>query len=173
MYNGIGLSTVRGSATSGHVQKNLSHIQPQFFRNKLDANTGKQGRRDGSHGDTQSNAAVLEHNRKHAIEAEIFEFQEDLVDKGYSAEDIEKKVSEFRANLMSGNTGVKRSGHGKGVDKMDSHLTSRYKEEKNRQVANAFGIGNDFVPGSSFDPEAQEKRRRMREEEKKLEKEVI
>ena len=28
MYNGIGLTTARGSGTSGYVQKNLSHVKP-------------------------------------------------------------------------------------------------------------------------------------------------
>ena len=44
--NGIGLTTVRGSVTSGHGTRNLNHIKPEFYRNKLLANTG--GYDDGS-----------------------------------------------------------------------------------------------------------------------------
>ena len=40
-YNGIGLTTPRGSATSGHVQRNLSHLRPDFYRSKLSANSGE------------------------------------------------------------------------------------------------------------------------------------
>ena len=32
MYNGIGLTTPRGSGTSGYVQKNLSFVKPQKSR---------------------------------------------------------------------------------------------------------------------------------------------
>jgi len=78
MYNGIGLVTPRGSATSGHVTKNLSHVAPEFFRNKLDANSGKQQHQDLAQPNIgRANPEVLEHNRKRAIEAKIFSFQEE------------------------------------------------------------------------------------------------
>jgi serine/arginine repetitive matrix protein 2 len=98
-YNGIGLSTVRGSATSGHVQKNLSHIRPEFFRNKIDSNTGKNQQGNASNPYAlRVNNDVIEHNKKHAMEAKIYEYQEDLVDKGVmSAEEIEQKVALYCA----------------------------------------------------------------------------
>ena len=34
MYNGIGLKTVRGSASSGHVQRNLSHVHVRRQRQR-------------------------------------------------------------------------------------------------------------------------------------------
>jgi len=37
MYNGIGLTTARGSGTSGYVQKNLSHIKPYAQTNQRDS----------------------------------------------------------------------------------------------------------------------------------------
>ena len=39
MYNGIGLSTVRGSGTSGYVQRNLSHVPATKERKKIDYKT--------------------------------------------------------------------------------------------------------------------------------------
>jgi hypothetical protein len=35
MYNGVGLTSVRGSATNGYVQKNLAHQRP---KTKVDYN---------------------------------------------------------------------------------------------------------------------------------------
>ena len=39
MYNGIGLSTVRGSGTSGYVQRNLSHVPATKEKRKIDYKT--------------------------------------------------------------------------------------------------------------------------------------
>jgi serine/arginine repetitive matrix protein 2 len=36
MYNGVGLTTARGSGTSGYVQKNLSHILPGSKPKQMD-----------------------------------------------------------------------------------------------------------------------------------------
>jgi hypothetical protein len=34
MYNGVGLATVRGSGTSGYVQRNLAHVRAQQVEGK-------------------------------------------------------------------------------------------------------------------------------------------
>lgn len=173
MYNGIGLTTVRGSATSGHVSKNLSYLRPEFFRNKLDSNLSG-----GRHGDAQRsktgagfkvNKDVLEHNKKHALEAEVFEFEESLRDSGkYSEETIADKTAEFRIQQqrkesygsVSRDTS-KHPGHA-----TDTHEISARKNEENRKLRSAFGIRDDFVSGASFDPVAQEQRRKEREQER-------
>ena len=39
MYNGIGLSTVQGSGTSGYVQRNLSHLLATKENREIDYKT--------------------------------------------------------------------------------------------------------------------------------------
>jgi serine/arginine repetitive matrix protein 2 len=170
MYNGIGLSTVRGSATSGHVQKNMSYIKPEFFRNKLDANQGG-GRfgdaRTGRDGATYKvNKDVIEHNKKHAIEAKVYEFEDSLREEGgLTEEQIEEKVAAFRKRLTEnggrGGNGSRTQGRG-----TDTHEISARKNEENERLRAAFGIRDNFVSGSSFDPAAQEQRRKDREAER-------
>jgi serine/arginine repetitive matrix protein 2 len=170
MYNGIGLSTVRGSATSGHVQKNMSYIKPEFFRNKLDANQGG-GRfgdaRTGKDGATYKvNKDVIEHNKKHAIEAKVYEFEDSLREEGgLTEEQIEEKVAAFRKRLTEnggrGGNGTRTQGRG-----TDTHEISARKNEENERLRAAFGIRDNFVSGSSFDPAAQEQRRKDREAER-------
>ena len=84
MYNGIGLTTARGSATSGHVTKNLTYIKPEFFRNKLSQNQGQgrphQDEKTKALAHKKGNQDILEHNEKRSIEAKIFEFQEKLLE---------------------------------------------------------------------------------------------
>lgn len=172
MYNGIGLATVRGSATSGHVSKNMSYIKPEFFRNKLDANQsgGRQGDRSNGGATFKVNKDVLEHNRKHALEAQVFEFEDSLREKGgYTEEEIESKVADFRANqaqrqvINSSRNNVNSSRTGRATD---THEISARKIEENERLRSAFGIGKDFVSGASFDPVVQEQRRKDREAQK-------
>ena len=74
MYNGIGLSTVRGSGTNGYVQKNMSHVNRKSqveYRREM-ALVEKNGPPKAKKPD----AGILEHNRKRKIELKIVEFQD-------------------------------------------------------------------------------------------------
>eukprot|EP00578_Thalassiosira_sp_NH16_P011741 CAMPEP_0181128218 /NCGR_PEP_ID=MMETSP1071-20121207/28630_1 /TAXON_ID=35127 /ORGANISM="Thalassiosira sp., Strain NH16" /LENGTH=54 /DNA_ID=CAMNT_0023214041 /DNA_START=19 /DNA_END=179 /DNA_ORIENTATION=+ len=48
-YNGIGLSSARGTATSGHVQYNAGHVRNSSRRHRTLANAND-GRRDNRRG---------------------------------------------------------------------------------------------------------------------------
>jgi len=176
MYNGIGLTTTRGSATSGHVQKNLSHLRPEFFRNKLDSNTGKHKNQDFRHGEKDNifnkklNKEVIEHNRKHALEAEIFELEENLRENGHSKEEIVDRVNELRLKQQQrGNR--KAVGRLPNTSTTDSHAIVELKAVANEKMRNAFGIANNYVAGSSFDPKVQEAKKIARDEEQKIKQE--
>jgi len=93
MYNGIGLSTPRGSATSGYVTKNLTYIKPEFFRNKLSARSGHYEGAEDAKRRTKGNEEILRHNEKRAIEAKLFELQEVLLEQGLTDEEIETKLA--------------------------------------------------------------------------------
>lgn len=84
MYNGIGLSTARGSGTNGHVQRNWALVRPkEKERNyrteeelcKLDTASNK-----------QPNKEILDHERKRKIELKCAEFSEILEEQGYSVD---------------------------------------------------------------------------------------
>lgn len=45
---------------------------------------------------------------------------------------------------------------------MDSHMRGVKKEEDNRKMREAFGLGDDYAAGESFDQEAQERKREAR-----------
>jgi hypothetical protein len=80
-YNGIGLQTVRGTATNGYVVRNLSYVKPIMVRSK----TGKFGEDWGSAQPKQRKACdeILEHDRKREVELKALELRESLEDKGY------------------------------------------------------------------------------------------
>lgn len=80
MYNGIGLRTVRGTATNGYVQKNLSYVRPNMVR----AKTGKSGEDWGSAAPKQRKACaeIEEHDRRRQVEVKALELRETLEEKG-------------------------------------------------------------------------------------------
>ena len=148
-YNGIGLATTRGSATSGHIQTNLGHVKPEFYRNKLAINTGKQQNEDlkSLRQGQKANAGVLEHNRKRAIESKIFAFREELLGKGFNEDEVEEKTSFLRIELL------KQYSQGKISDessKTDSHAIVQRKAAEMVKIRNAFGISHESVEGNNL-----------------------
>ena len=182
MYNGIGLMTPRGSGTSGHVTKNMAHVRPEFFRNKVESNSGK-ARSHGNHLFTSGSGAVgnnggvgnrdiLDHNRQRQIEGQLFELQEALIEQGRTDAEIESLIANKRRDLASGMTGTisssssislrKGSGSSNGHD---SHAAAKGIQDELSRARSAFRIKGDFKPGERFDAEAQERKRRAGIEE--------
>lgn len=80
MYNGIGLTTVRGSGTSGYVQTNKFNLNRRPPA-KPGNHRGDNAVPDGP-SQRKANDAILEHNRKREIERKLLEYEDELVDKG-------------------------------------------------------------------------------------------
>jgi serine/arginine repetitive matrix protein 2 len=98
MYNGIGLSTARGSGTSGYVQKNLAFVkQKQMMGNykevlqKFKENPAPPKKR--------ANIDIIEHEKKHKIESELFMLAEELKAENKSEEEIQKTINDKREQL--------------------------------------------------------------------------
>lgn len=165
MYNGIGLTTPRGSGTSGHVVKNVSYLRPEFFRNKIDANTGKQ-KGFNAQGLTNAlgNKEILDHNKKREIESKLYELQETMIEQGYTDIEIEKKLAEVRKSHERIGTGVLSK---TSKSSNDSHMRESLKKEENLRIRSAFGIKSNFAEGDSFNEEriAAERTERIAERE--------
>lgn len=166
-YNGIGLATARGSGTSGHIQKNMSYVKPEFFRKKVSVNRGEKLNSGGVSKANSGNADIIEHNRKREIEAKVFEFQDTLEEEGtLSTSEIEERVHEYRARLEATQDNYINSASRESADRYsssrnvtDTHVIADRKMKQNERAQNAFGIRDNFKSGSSFDPEAQAQRR--------------
>jgi len=81
MSSNVGLTTPRGSGTSGYVQRNLSALKPRQHQSGVpyskDADQWK-------HKQRQPDKELLEHDRKRAIEVKVFELRDRLEDEGYA-----------------------------------------------------------------------------------------
>ncbi|OBA14537.1 uncharacterized protein OGAPODRAFT_43800, partial [Ogataea polymorpha] len=105
-YNGIGLSTARGSGTNGYVQRNLSNLHGNA---RIDESGGKQYlRRQLRQKNERKQVATTVrdrdidlHERKRQLEIKVMEYREKLEDDGLEDSEIDKKVEEYRERLRN------------------------------------------------------------------------
>lgn len=77
MSSNVGLSTPRGSGTSGYVQRNLSNLKPRdnFAPYPKDAELLK-------HRQRKPDKEILNHDRLREIEVKVFDLRDQLEDDG-------------------------------------------------------------------------------------------
>ena len=98
MYNGIGLSTVRGSGTNGYVTKNLSYVRPS--KDKVNYKTEEDIKKAEAQISRGPNQGILDHERKRKLEVKCLELEDVLRDQGANDEEIAVKVQAYREMLL-------------------------------------------------------------------------
>ena len=78
MSDNVGLSTPRGSGTSGYVQRNLAHIRHRDMGAPYPKDTDSL-----RHKQRQPDKGLLEHDRKREVEVKVFELRDKLEDEGF------------------------------------------------------------------------------------------
>ncbi|KAI7869337.1 cwf21 domain-containing protein, partial [Spinellus fusiger] len=151
MYNGIGLSTPRGSGTNGYVVRNLSFVRPP----PMDRND-----RAPIHDFKaplpeirQPNQEILLHDRKRKIEVQCMHLQIKLEDEGLSEDAIEKQVQTLREQLKSNFEKVLPR-NAKDLLEHETHQLTAAKEHENKKMMMALNIKKtNYVEGAAFDRE--------------------
>ena len=162
MYNGIGLGSVRGTATSGHVQANRSHVRGSRLRYQRDKNVSQRPREFNpvsSYAREEGNLEIQRHAEQRSLESRLLELREELEEFGYRKEEIDQRVEEERRRQ-------ERLWNVDGPDRVwgkkrsnNDHVEAQRKREENERVANAFGIHHTHVEGEAFDRELREQQR--------------
>ncbi|XP_055315271.1 serine/arginine repetitive matrix protein 2-like [Sitodiplosis mosellana] len=157
MYNGIGLTTARGSGTNGHVQRNLSFVRQGKKDNVKYKNEAELSQAEAIN-NRGPNEEILEHERKRKIEVKVLEFEEILEEQDYTPEEIAAKVQAFREKLLGEiqNEQLPKDEFGRYAVR-ETHQLAAAKQEKNAMLRSAFGISEYFVEGSSFDADRKAK----------------
>ena len=145
-YNGIGLSTARGTGTNGFVQRNISYVKPRHSgtanfsgRHNSASVADWTGRR--------ANKDILLHEKKRQVEVKCLELRDLLERKGteMSPEEIDEKISALRSELLAA-IELELGGDSSGKSVIDtstaseSHRLAEIKEQENLKLAKAFGI---------------------------------
>ena len=76
MSSNVGLSTPRGSGTSGYVQRNLSNLKPRDNQQPYPKDVDSL-----KHRQRQPDKEILEHDRKREIEVKVFELRDKVEDE--------------------------------------------------------------------------------------------
>ncbi|KAJ3158390.1 RNA-splicing factor [Geranomyces michiganensis] len=94
-YNGIGLSTARGSGTNGYVQRNLSTLRPrERIRDQPVIDDRPPPIR-------KANKEILDHQKKREVELKCAVLQDELEAQGELSEDeVEARVDALRTQLL-------------------------------------------------------------------------
>lgn len=80
MYNGIGLTTARGSGTNAYVQKNLSFVRNH--KDRVDYKSEEELKKLEQSMIKQPNKEILDHDRKRKVELKCLEMQELMEEQG-------------------------------------------------------------------------------------------
>ncbi|KAI9304042.1 hypothetical protein BJ944DRAFT_164345 [Cunninghamella echinulata] len=167
MYNGIGLTTPRGSGTNGYVVRNLSHVQPPSTKKKQRYDDIKESSIKGK----KPNEELLLHDRKRQIEVDCMKLRLKLEDEDLKDADIDKKVDEFRQSMLESFDQVKPQHFYFSLQEHETHLLQAAKNEENLKFAKALGIkqGDSYIEGEAFDREVQERKKLERMEKRRIE----
>ncbi|KAI9802024.1 MAG: RNA-splicing factor [Sarcosagium campestre] len=143
MSSNVGLSTPRGSGTSGYVQRNLSHLRPRDatapYPKDLDSIKHRQ---------RQPDKDILEHDRKREVEVKVFELRDRLEDEEVDEEEIEVQTEALRRKLLANGHGERTSA--KGLKPHQVHELAEAKIKESEKLRKALGINKDYEEGSHW-----------------------
>lgn len=158
MYNGIGLTTPRGSGTNGYVQRNIAHMIKK--RDKDSYKSEEDIERMTTLLTKGPNPEILEHQRLRQVEVKpalpweerrkgrgrevqvkCMELEELMEEQNYGREEIEGKVAEYR-ELLRGQ-----------LETVEKKPVSQWFDEAGRQIASeTHQVHSHFPPPSCCGP---------------------
>ncbi|KIH90336.1 hypothetical protein SPBR_00809 [Sporothrix brasiliensis 5110] len=166
MSDNVGLSTPRGSGTSGYVQRNRAFIRPRdnayggpHGNNPRDLLASQQASRL-----RQPDQGILEHDRKRAIEVRVFALRDELEEEGKLDEDaIDERCDALRKKLTDeaergGNGGRNdhsnnNNNNGGGPQRFKAHQVheqARAKIVESERLRRALRINKDYQEGAHW-----------------------
>ncbi|KID89268.1 pre-mRNA splicing factor CWC21 [Metarhizium guizhouense ARSEF 977] len=166
MSENVGLSTPRGSGTSGYVQRNLAHLKPRDhgapYPQDLDSLRHKQ---------RQPDKGILEHDRKRQVEVKVFDLRDKLEEEEIDEEEIDKRCDELREKLLAEMESGRRGGSGprRTFKEHQVHEMADAKIKESERLRKALKISPEYEEGSHW--KRQEERLRTALEKKVDEKE--
>ena len=138
MSSNVGLSTPRGSGTSGYVQRNLSALKPRDYGSPY-----PDPKKDALRAHRKPDKDILDHDRKREVEVKVFNLRDELEEEGKLDEDeIDERCDKLRKELLEDleeGRGVGGRG-GKGLKKYQVHELAEAKEKEMERFRRAVGV---------------------------------
>ena len=159
MSSNVGLSTPRGSGTSGYVQRNLSLLKPRSTGvgapyPPTTYSAPKQRKPD---------QAILAHDREREIEVKILELRDKLEDDGKDEDEVDEECEKLREKLKKEGS---REGQGRKVKGYQVHELAEAKERESERLRRALGLKKGTGEGKDGEehPMARQDRERRERE---------
>ncbi|KAL2871326.1 U2-type spliceosomal complex subunit CWC21 [Aspergillus lucknowensis] len=196
MSSNVGLSTPRGSGTSGYVQKNHAFLKPRNFGSGAPypppSSRDDNGFGGGAFKQRQPDQKILEHEMKREIEVKVLEERDRLeeenenIEEGkregtvLSEDEIEERCERLRERLLREMEEGRENGRGvrdvkkggRGFKAYQVHEAAEAKIRESERLRRALGIreeGGSFGPGPKRSARGEVERRREREMERERE----
>ncbi|KAI2626693.1 cwf21-domain-containing protein [Hypoxylon sp. NC1633] len=147
MSDNVGLTTPRGSGTSGYVQRNLAHLRPRdraapYSTKDFDSMKHRQ---------RQPDKEILEHDRKREVEVKVFELRDQLEDEGVDEDEIDKRCDALRKELQEKmNKGDRDAAPRKPLKAHQVHELADAKIKESERLRNALKISKDYEEGGHW-----------------------
>jgi hypothetical protein len=178
MSSNVGLSTPRGSGTSGYVQRNAALLKPRS------TGVGQPYSKDTAPRQRKPDANILAHDRMREIEVQVLELRDRLEEEAEKAEEegkgdgmdeeaIEEACEKERERLVKEMESGRGKGGGSGgrLKSYQVHELAEAKARESERLRRALGLRGDEVGGKDGDehPMARQERRRVEKEQRELE----
>lgn len=169
MADNVGLTTPRGSGTSGYVQKNRSLLRPRDKTQPYPKDWDQ-----AKHRPRQPDAEILEHEAKRDIEVKVFELRDKLEEEGVDEDEIDDRCEGLRRKLDQERKDGKDMGpNAKRLKSHQVHDLAKAKMEESERLRKALGISEDYEEGSHWRKQEERMReslaKREAEDEEKVE----
>ncbi|KAK0673852.1 putative pre-mRNA-splicing factor CWC21 [Cercophora samala] len=163
MSDNVGLSTPRGSGTSGYVQRNLAHPHHHHQSSRLNPYSRPPPPSQSLHTQRKPDQGLLDHDRKRQIEVKVFALRDELEEAGeLTEEQIDEKCDELREKLKKegekGGVGPRRN-----IKSFQVHELADAKMKESERLRQALRISKDYEEGGHWRRQEERKRGGMGE----------
>ncbi|EGD93376.1 hypothetical protein TESG_00923 [Trichophyton tonsurans CBS 112818] len=161
MSSNVGLTTPRGSGTSGYVQRNLSLLKPRDPNYATPpAGYGDNGPSDAGFKQRQPDKQILEHDRRRAIEVQIIEERDRLEEENEKIAEENKKLASKNRRIQKKLRGKLRGKHDKEglTNELEDELAGRQKPGPSREARHRDQPGYEPYPSRQRRPNSHEEK---------------
>jgi serine/arginine repetitive matrix protein 2 len=162
MYNGIGLTTPRGSGTNGYVQRNMAYMRD---RPRQKYANFEEIQRKGPPIHKPPNEEIIEHEKKRQIEAKVMEWASSaglLDDPSITPEQLDVLLADRREAVKKE---FAKNKEVFSINLSESHQRNMQKQKETEKFKSALKVSSDYKEGSAFDRKLQEIKKQQRLEQ--------
>ncbi|KND92171.1 Pre-mRNA-splicing factor CWC21 [Tolypocladium ophioglossoides CBS 100239] len=160
MSDNVGLSTPRGSGTSGYVQRNLAQVRPRDYGAPYPKDLDSL-----RHNQRQPDKGILEHDRRRQIEVKVFDLRDQLEEEEVDEEEIDRRCDELRKKLTAESQSGKGNGPRRTIKEHQVHEMADAKIKESERLRKALKISSDYEEGSHWKRQEERPRGALEKEE--------